>query len=49
MSLILNMREGFEPRYVAVYTLSVRAPSATGTPHHIVLLPDRVGGNGALL
>ncbi len=28
---------GFEPRYVAVYTLSRRAPSATRTPHQIVV------------
>ncbi len=34
----LNMAvRGFEPRYVAVYTLSVRAPSATRTPHQIVV------------
>ncbi len=35
---------GFEPRYVAVYTLSRRAPSATRTPHHIVF--PVVVGNG---
>ncbi len=46
-ALNLNMAvRGFEPRYVAVYTLSGRAPSATRTPHHIVLLPDRLGATG---
>ena len=45
-ALVLNMAvRGFEPRYVAVYTFG-RAPSATRTPHHIVLLPDRLGATG---
>ncbi len=47
--LKMAVRGDSNPRYVAVYTLSRRAPSATRTPHHIVLLPDRLGGNGALL
>ena len=37
------------PRYVAVYTLSVRAPSATRTPHHIVLLLTLGGQRGATI
>ena len=49
--LLLNMavREGFEPSIrFHVYTLSRRAPSATRTPHHIVVSSlSRL--NGALL
>ncbi len=37
------------PRYVAVYTLSVRAPSATRTPHHIVLLLTLGGQRGVTI
>ncbi len=37
------------PRYVAVYTLSRRAPSATRTPHHIVLLLTLGGQRGATI
>ncbi len=44
LNLNMAVRGDSNPRYVAVYTLSRRAPSATRTPHHIVLLPDRLGG-----
>ncbi len=49
--IILNMavRGDSNPRYVAVYTLSRRAPSATRTPHHIVLLLTLGGQRGATI
>ena len=37
------------PRYVAAYTLSRRAPSATRTPHHIVLSLTLGGQRGATI
>ncbi len=50
IDFVLNMAVGgFEPRYVAVYTLSRRAPSATRTPHHIVLLLTLGGQRGATI
>ncbi len=36
-SLNMAVRGDSNPRYVAVYTLSRRAPSATRTPHQIVV------------
>lgn len=36
-SLKMAVRGDSNPRYVAVYTLSRRAPSATRTPHQIVV------------